>query len=415
MTVRPKFLAAESDLRSHFRKRDQVIRGLLISVLARQHAVLIGEPGDGKTRLSTDFFRLFEGARFAHFGLHKGSTSDDLFGGPDIVALQNGVDKRQTKGRLLEVEFALLDEPDKASEGTLNSLLVPLSDFVFETAPLPLRCAIYAGNNLPHELRGQRNGKSLPVRQGEDSLLAFFDRFAAKFVVESIDPESNDWTEIVFDRVTDAPYSATLSLDDLDAARSEVASVRIPDSVRQFVREFAIALRRGNGKPNSTVKVSPRRWSSVPVLLRAAAWLEGRDEVSTRDAAILADVLWTTPDQRKVIADALLDCGSPVVRDCASTVDQIAELALALRERRLSTGAGPNGLHVHASASEVNPRQAVGVSEVLLRHIDKTGADLRNAITPDLSTEDREAIETALQVLRDFRKQALEEFRRRVA
>ena len=415
MTVRPKFLEAESDLRSHFRKRDSVIRGLFVSVLARQHAVLIGEPGDGKTKLSADFFRLFSDARFAHFGLHKGSTSDDLFGGPDIVALQNGVDKRQTKGRLLEVEFALLDEPDKASEGTLNALLVPLSDFVFETAPLPLRCAIYSGNNLPHELRGQRNGKPLPVRQGEDSLLAFFDRFAVKFVVESIDPESDDWDQIVFDRVADAPYTATLSLDDLDSARSEVASVRIPDSVRAFVKQFAIALRRGNGKPNSTVKVSARRWAQVPTLLRAAAWLDGRDEVSTRDASLLVDVLWTTPDQRKTLREALLDCGSPVVRDCASTVEKVAEAVLALRERRLSTGATGDGFHVHTTAAEVNPRLAVGVSEVLLRFIDKTGADLRNAITPDLSTDDLEAVETSLQTLRDFRKKTLEEFRKRVA
>jgi hypothetical protein len=286
---------------------------------------------------------------------------------------------------------------------------------VFETAPLPLRCAIYSGNNLPHELRGQRHGKPLPVRQGEDSLLAFFDRFAVKFIVESIDPDSDDWDAIVFERVADAPYSATLSLDDLDAARTEVAAVQIPDSVRKFVKEFAVVLRRGNGKPNSTVKVSARRWAQVPTLLRAAAWLDGRDEVSTRDAALLVDVLWTTPDQRKTLRDALLDCGSPVVRDCASTVEKVAEAVLALRERRLSLAVGTDEFHIHSTAAEVNPRLVVGVAEVLLRYVDKTGGDLRNAMTPDLSQEDREAIETSLQTLRDFRKQALEEFRKRVA
>ena len=153
----------------------------------------------------------------------------------------------------------------------------------------------------------------------------------------------------------------------------------------------------------------------MPVLLRAVAWLDGRDEVSTRDAAILADVLWTTPDQRKTIRDALLDCGSPIVRDCASTVDKVAEAVLALRERRLSTAATGTGFHIHTSASEVNPRQAIGVAEVLLRYIDKSGTDLGNAIAPDLSSDDREAVETSLQTLRDFRRQALEEFRKRVA
>jgi MoxR-like ATPase len=415
MDTRDKFKAAEQDLRTHFRKRDSVIRGLFISVLARQHAVIIGEPGDGKTKLSTDFFRLFTDSQFAHFGLHKGSTSDDLFGGPDIVALQNGIDKRNTKGRLLEVNFALLDEPDKASEGTLNSLLVPLSDFVFETAPLPLQCAVYCGNNLPHELRGQRNGKPLPVRQGEDSLLAFFDRFALKFVVESIEPGNEDWRSVVFRRITDTPYTSSLSLDDLANAREQVAKVHIPESVEQFIEEFAGVLRRGNGKPNSTVKVSTRRWAQVPGLLRAAAWLEGRDEVSTQDTSLLVDILWTTPDQRKAIREALLDCGSPIVRDCAATIDKVAEAVLALSERRLSTGAGADGYHIHTTAAEVNPRLAVGVAEVLLRFIDKTGGDLRNAITPDLSADDLAAVEDSLQTLRNFRKQVLEEFRKRIA
>lgn len=415
MDTRDKFNAAEQDLRTHFRKRDTVIRGLFISVLARQHAVIIGEPGDGKTKLSTDFFRLFTDSRFAHFGLHKGSTSDDLFGGPDIVALQNGIDKRNTKGRLLEVEFALLDEPDKASEGTLNSLLVPLSDFVFETAPLPLRCAVYCGNNLPHELRGQRNGKPLPVRQGEDSLLAFFDRFALKFVVDSLEPGTEDWRSVVFRRVTETPYTSSLSLQDLDDARAEVAKVHIPESVETFIEEFAGVLRRGNGKPSSVVKVSPRRWTQVPTLLKAAAWMNGRDTVSTEDATMLVDVLWTTPDQRKAIRDAFLDCGSPVVRDCAATVDKVAEAVLALKEHRLSNGVGGDGLHIHTTAAEVNPRLVVGVAEVLLRFIDKTGGDLRNAVTPDLSSEDAAAIEAALQTLRNFRKQALAEFKKRVA
>ena len=412
--LQSKMQAAEADLNARFRRRADPIRGLLVCLLARQHACLIGEPGEAKTALALALFAMFSDARRFHIGMHRGTTPEDLYGGPDLLALERGSYQRDKRGRLADCAFCVLDEPEKASEGVLNSMLVPLSDRSFEDAPIPLQQAIYCGNALPHELRGQTGGKSLPRRQGEDSMLPFLDRFAARYIVESVQPGSPDWGVIVWQSVGTRPASLSLTLDELQHARAEADAVEIPASVQQAVEDLAGALRTGVGKARSVVRVTNRTWCRVPALLRAFAWLDGRHVVRTRDLCFLADVLWTTPDQRAVILEAVAELGSTIERDCASVLDAATEALVSLREGRVErSDSAASGFVCIDDRSAVSRSRAIGATEAVLIWLDRETRTLQALRADD--AEDVDCLARTLGYLADIRAQLVKLIVSRVA
>lgn len=398
MTALAKLQQIRLDLRSRFRKRDAEIDALLISLLARKHMILIGAPGQAKTALPKALAGYISDCRTFHVGMHKGTTPNDLFGGPDVVALQRGEWRRAIEGRLADCHLAMLDEGLKSSEGTLNSTLVPLSDFVFEDRSIPLVSAILCSNELPQELRGQVNGKAIKTRQGEDSLLAFWDRFSFRYITTEIEPAESDWRDIVFANVTSAiGTDARLTLSDIADMQREAAAVSLPGTIEDMICDLAMLLKLGvQSKGNAKVEVTTRTWRSIPTLLRAAAYLDGRDEVQSSDLMLVRDILWTTPDQREVIAAAVLDIGSPIVKDCAAIVDHAGSLVAALLEQRVKAGQSASGMTV--SQTRVSASEAVGASEQVLYNLRSLAADVE-AMRPG-SPEDIKAVDTALTSLR---------------
>jgi MoxR-like ATPase len=386
------------DLRSRFRKRDAEIDGILVSLIARKHLVMIGAPGQAKTALPKAVAGYISDSKVFHVGMHKGTTPNDLFGGPDIVALARGEWRRATEGRLADCHMALLDEALKSSEGTLNSTLVPLSDFEFEGSKIPLVSAILCSNELPQELRGQVNGKPIKMRQGEDSLLAFWDRFGFRFVTSAVEEASPDWRSIVFANVTSTiSTDARISLDDLRHMQEDAAQVIMPANIEDMICDLAVMLRLGvQSKGNAKVEVSVRTWRAVPAILRAVAYLAGRTEVEPGDVMVLRDVLWVTPDQREVIGAAILDCGSPIVRDCAAIVEQASNLVAALIEQRIKAGSSSHAIAI--SQTRVSNSEAVGASEQVVHAIRASATEIET-MRP-ASTEDTKAVESSLASLR---------------
>src|SRR5215813_11654961 len=114
-------------LESRFLGKDEVIRLLLISVVAGEHAVLVGPPGTAKSALVRTFARLLDASYFEYL-LTRFTEPNEIFGPVDIAAFRAGRYARRTEGMLPDAEIVFLDEVFKSNSAILNALLTLLNE-----------------------------------------------------------------------------------------------------------------------------------------------------------------------------------------------------------------------------------------------------------------------------------------------
>src|SRR5947209_13722124 len=151
-------------LEARFLGKDEVIRLLLIAVLAGEHAVLIGPPGTAKSALIRTFARLLH-ARYFEYLLTRFTEPNEIFGPVDIAAFREGKYQRRIEGMLPESEIVFLDEVFKSNSAILNALLTLLNERQYSNGgkllTVPLISLFGASNEIPND----------------DNLAAIFDRF----------------------------------------------------------------------------------------------------------------------------------------------------------------------------------------------------------------------------------------------
>ena len=198
-------------------KRDELVDGALLALLAGQHLLLIGPPGTAKSMLARELCRRIDGQYFEWL-LTKFTTPEEIFGPLSLVALEQGRYERVTELKLPEAEIAFLDEVFKANSAILNSLLTILNERRFHqgnvAAQVPLRTLVAASNELPDE----------------DELAALYDRFLLRFVVGYIERDDR-FRELLLFNDEDDQTPTCLSGDDLAELQARCAAVAVPKGV----------------------------------------------------------------------------------------------------------------------------------------------------------------------------------------
>lgn len=304
--MREKFRKIEEELNTIFFERKEEIRGLMVGLLSRQHVLLLGPPGTGKSAMSEELCSRIFGGQYFRWLLSRTTAPEELFGPISLKALEQDSYRRITNGKLPEANVVFLDEIFKCNSAVLNSLLTVLNERLFfndgQPVQVPLEMAVGASNELPED---------------REELSALWDRFLLRYIVGYL-KEEQAFVRMLEGAISQHPKT-TVSYEELKAAQQEVEKVDVSPVL------FTVAmLRRKMAEMN--ISVSDRRWKMALSAVKANAWLEGKDKADEEDLEVLVHILWQDPEHRLQVRQEVMAIVNPVGQKLQDLIDQATEI-----------------------------------------------------------------------------------------
>jgi MoxR-like ATPase len=366
---REKLAAIERELGAEILEREDVVRSMVLALIAGEHVLLLGPPGTAKSRLASSLCGRISGASYFYVCLNRFSLPDEVFGPLRLSALREDRFERNTGGMLPEAEVAFVDEVFKSNSAVLNGMLPILNERVYKngasSATVPLQMAVCASNEMPED---------------REELGALYDRLLLRHLVVPVRDERG-FEAILLGRTQGTDVRTTVTLAEIALAREEAARVDISGVVSQVSEIRRDLLEKG-------IEPSVRRFDRGCGLVRASAYLAGRGEANEEDLSPLRHVLWEDTRQIGAVADAILSRANPYLKDAQDLADEAEEVR--------SEAVRADELEAASKGAEAN-RKLKGIEGRLL--------DLRlKAKGAGRSTD---AIDAALARTKDMRKEVV--------
>ena len=177
--ARQRLQQVESMLNRIVIGHEDAVKAVMLALVSREHAVMIGPPGTAKSYLALSLSRLLQ-ARFYAYLMTRFSTYDELFGPVDIAALAQHGELRRKWSAIVASDIVFLDEIFKASSAILNALLSLMQERVVydpvagQAIQTKLWTLIAASNEIP----------------SDEELQALYDRFALRVFVSYLDDDA---------------------------------------------------------------------------------------------------------------------------------------------------------------------------------------------------------------------------------
>ncbi|MCV7151233.1 AAA family ATPase [Mycolicibacterium pyrenivorans] len=248
---------------------------ILITVLARGHALVEDLPGLGKTLIAKSFAAAL-GLEFTRVQFTPDLLPADLLGST-IYDMQSG--RFEFRRGPIFTNLLLGDEINRTPPKTQAALLEAMAEHQVSidgvTHRLPEPFLVLATDN-PIEYEG-----TYPLPEAQ------LDRFAIRLELKYLSgPEETTMLRRRLDRGS-VPPTVQQVVDDRDllAMQESVEQVTVHDDVLQYVVSLATASRQ---HPQVAVGASPRAELDLVQLARARALLAGRDYVIPEDVKALA-------------------------------------------------------------------------------------------------------------------------------
>ncbi len=274
-------------LESRFLGKEEVIRLLLIAVVAGEHAVLIGPPGTAKSALIRTFAKLLQ-ARYFEYLLTRFTEPNEIFGPVDIAAFREGRYVRRTEGMLPDSEIVFLDEVFKSNSAILNALLTLLNERRYTSGGQVLRCPLLscfgASNEVPND----------------ENLTAIFDRFLLRIRSDNLDAyhfqdllQKGLMNEVM--GMADAPVQPLASAREISELHRAFAQ-RMKFGEEFFSQYKGLVFQiRAEG-----ISLSDRRVVKILKLFAASAFLDNRAQPDASDFFVLKHI-WNNEDQAAIL------------------------------------------------------------------------------------------------------------------
>jgi MoxR-like ATPase len=341
-----KLHQASEVLNSRFVERDQEIHGIMLSVLAKTHILLLGPPGTAKSQLVIAWSNLIKDAKYFQWLLTKYTTPEEIFGPYSLAALEKDEYVRKTEHKASEAHFIFFDEIWKANSGVLNANLTLVNERLFYNGAIPVKVPLLtlvgASNELPEE---------------DDNLDAMLDRFLLKYHVKPIIEEQN-FMKMLLSKMDN--IEPILSLEDIHKLQNFSSKVTMPKEML----ELYATLRR-DFATNGLIS-SDRTYRNTIEILKAEAlirytkdFLEGDRETGKKRSAntfnikeiiveeddfeILRHALWSDPKNESTVYTTILAEINPdknKVVELFDTARELYEDCMAIKDesKRINTG-----------------------------------------------------------------------------
>lgn len=272
--------------------QQDLVKRLLIALLADGHLLVEGAPGLAKTRLIKGLAAGIEG-RFHRIQFTPDLLPGDLTG-TDIFHPENG-SFAFLPGPLFH-HLVLADEINRAPAKVQSALLEAMAErqvtIGSKTHPLPELFLVLATQN-PIEQEG-----TYPLPEAQ------LDRFLLYVKVDypdaSVEAKILELARLEAKQpnMSMVPPEELLSQVDLFSARQDVLNVFTSDALTQYMIDLVVASRYPEKYPQSSLSqwlrfgASPRATIALDRCSKAHAWLAGRDYVTPEDIhTIIHDVL----------------------------------------------------------------------------------------------------------------------------
>ncbi len=279
-----------SSLNSAFLERETVIDGLLATLLAKQNAFLLGEPGTGKSELIRAICSGIDKASYFGYLLSPTTDPSELFGPVAVTKLLKDEYTRDVDGYLPSCNIAFLDELFRSNSAILNSLLTLLNERTFNNGKVnlttPITSIVAATNSWP----------------SEESLQAFGDRFLFRPTIETLrKPVSKNKLDLWGLGLKPRPsVGIHLTLDDLYTLQKEAASVKVSDNfLEKFSNVWELLSQHG-------IRISDRRRIQILKFLQAWAVVQGDEELVPEHLhGSIVHIVYRNDDDKATIQEVL--------------------------------------------------------------------------------------------------------------
>lgn len=266
--------------------KDDVVRRVLMAILAQGHVLIEDVPGVGKTTLASAFARTL-GLESRRVQFTSDTLPSDIIG---FSVFDKKTDALQYQPGAVMCNLLLADEINRSSSKTQSALLEAMAeghvtvDGVTHTLPEPF--VVLATQNPV----GSAGTQLLPNSQ--------LDRFLIRLSMGY--PDRNSQIELMRGRHHEDPLQNCRSVVDASTLLrliDETAQVFIADDIYAYISEL-VEKTRASGLV--TLGVSPRGALAVCRAAKAQAYLDGRDYVVPGDVA----AVWTDVCAHRLILNA---------------------------------------------------------------------------------------------------------------
>lgn len=276
-----------AELEQQFLGKDEIIRLLMIAVVAGEHCVLLGPPGTAKSALIRSLSELLR-AQYFEYLLTRFTEPNEIFGPVDISAFRDGEYRRNTEGMLPEAEIVFLDEVFKSNSAILNALLTLLNERKYSSGGQVIACPLIsvfaASNEVP----------------GDETLKAIFDRFLLRVHSDNLD--AYHFSELLQRGIQhEARQMAGDRLEPIVDAKELARLGKAFGKRMKFSESFLSAYKglvfqiRAEG-----ISLSDRRVVKLLKLFASSAFLDGRKDADASDFFVLKHI-WNNQDQASIL------------------------------------------------------------------------------------------------------------------
>ena len=287
-------------VRHRFVERDDLVRKIKYAFMIREHVLIDGPTGAGKSAVLNTVLDNIEGANVWSMDLTKFTTDTQVFGAYDVKKMkEEGRTEHITDGSVLEANFAKGGEFLDANDPLLRSLLGAMNERVVRRGPkeyrVPLISFVADTNFRIDDLPGRRQ-----------QLAAVLDRFLFQITVEYVKDPKNRYRMLEM-ALEEAKRPPLPPLHVNDVVRVSGVLLEHDLMTDRYVREAyqELTLKFSEARVMAgRAPLSDRRFIKAAHTLEVGAILHGRQVCTFDDLQYAAHVLVQHPDDAALFETA---------------------------------------------------------------------------------------------------------------